>query len=87
MIYIILPQAVKNVLPALANEFITLIKETSICGYIGLMDLTRGGDIIRSQTYEAFLPLIAVALIYLIIVEILTVLVGKWEKSLRKSER
>jgi polar amino acid transport system substrate-binding protein len=87
MIYIILPQAIKNVLPALANEFITLIKETSICGYIGLMDLTRGGDIIRSQTYEAFLPLIAVAIIYLIIVEILTVLVGKWEKSLRKSER
>ncbi|MCR5772857.1 MAG: ABC transporter substrate-binding protein/permease [Butyrivibrio sp.] len=87
MISIILPQAVKNVLPALANEFITLIKETSICGYIGLTDLTRGGDIIRSQTYEAFLPLIAVALIYLIIVEILTVLVGRWEKSLRKSER
>jgi len=87
MISIILPQAVKNVLPALANEFITLIKETSICGYIGLTDLTRGGDIIRSQTYEAFLPLIAVAIIYLIIVEILTVLVGRWEKSLRKSER
>lgn len=87
MIYIILPQAVKNVLPSLANEFITLIKETSICGYIGLTDLTRGGDIIRSQTYEAFLPLIAVALIYLVIVEILTTLVGKWEKSLRKSER
>jgi polar amino acid transport system substrate-binding protein len=87
MIYIILPQAVKNVLPSLANEFITLIKETSICGYIGLMDLTRGGDIIRSQTYEPFLPLIAVALIYLVIVEILTVLVGRWEKSLRKSDR
>ncbi len=83
---IILPQAIKNVLPALANEFITLIKETSICGYIGLTDLTRGGDIIRSQTYEAFIPLITVAIVYLIIVEVLTVIVGKWEKSLRKSE-
>ncbi len=83
---IILPQAIKNVLPALANEFITLIKETSICGYIGLNDLTRGGDIIRSQTYEAFIPLIAVAIIYLVIVQVLTVIVGKWEKSLRKSE-
>lgn len=87
MTAIILPQAIKNVLPALANEFIMLIKETSICGYIGLTDLTRGGDIIRSQTYEAFLPLVAVAFVYLIIVELLTVLVGKWEKSLRKTER
>ena len=84
---IILPQAIKNTLPALANEFIMLIKETSICGYIGLVDLTRGGDIIRSQTYEALIPLVAVAFIYLIIVELLTVLVGKWEKSLRKTER
>ena len=87
MTAIILPQAIKNVLPALANEFIMLIKETSICGYIGLTDLTRGGDIIRSQTYEAFIPLVAVAFVYLIIVELLTVLVGKWEKSLRKTER
>ena len=87
MTAIILPQAIKNVLPALANEFIMLIKETSICGYIGLTDLTRGGDIIRSQTYEAFIPLVAVAIVYLIIVELLTVLVGKWEKSLRKTER
>ncbi|MBQ7148345.1 MAG: ABC transporter permease subunit [Pseudobutyrivibrio sp.] len=84
---IILPQAVKNVLPALGNEFIVLIKETSICGYIGLMDLTRGGDIIRSITYEPFLPLIAVAIIYLIIVEILSFGVGKLEKNLRKSEQ
>ncbi|MCR5415376.1 MAG: ABC transporter substrate-binding protein/permease [Pseudobutyrivibrio sp.] len=83
---IILPQAIKNVLPALANEFIQLVKETSICGYIGLIDLTRGGDIIRSQTYEALIPLLAVAIIYLIIVQALTVLVGKWEKSLRKAE-
>lgn len=87
MWYIIMPQAFKNVLPALANEFIVLLKETSICGYIGLMDLTRGGDIIRSRTYEAFMPLIAVAIIYLIMVVGLTYLVGKLERRLRASER
>lgn len=87
MVYIIMPQAFKNVLPALANEFIVLLKETSICGYIGLMDLTRGGDIIRSVTYEAFLPLIAVALIYLFMVMILSALVKKLERRLRNSER
>ncbi len=87
MWYIILPQAFKNVLPALANEFIVLLKETSICGYIGLMDLTRGGDIIRSRTYEAFLPLIAVALIYLALVMILTHFVRLLERRLRSSER
>ena len=87
MISIILPQAIKTTLPSLLNEFISLIKETSICGYIGLMDLTRGGDIIRSITYEAFLPLIAVAIIYLIIVQLLTMGVGRLEKNLRKSER
>lgn len=87
MVYIIMPQAFKNVLPALANEFIVLLKETSICGYIGLMDLTRGGDIIRSVTYEAFLPLIAVAAIYLCMVMILTALVKKLERRLRNSER
>lgn len=84
---IVLPQAFKNVLPALANEFITLLKETSISGYIGLMDLTRGGDIIRSITYEAFLPLIAVAMIYLVLVMILTSLVNKLERKLRNNER
>jgi polar amino acid transport system permease protein/polar amino acid transport system substrate-binding protein len=87
MLYVIMPQAFKNVLPALANEFIVLLKETSICGYIGLMDLTRGGDIIRSVTYEAFMPLIAVALIYLCMVMILTALVKKLERRLRSSER
>lgn len=87
MIYIITPQAIKNILPALGNEFITLVKETSISGYIGLMDLTRGGDIIRSVTYEAFLPLIAVALIYLVIVMILTAGVNKLERRLRTNER
>ena len=87
MVSIILPQAIKNVLPALANEFVSLIKETSICGYIGLMDLTRGGDIIRSITYEALLPLVGVAIIYLIIVQLLNLGVGKLEKNLRKSEQ
>lgn len=87
MLYIIMPQAFKNVLPALANEFIVLLKETSVCGYIGLVDLTRGGDYIRSRTYEAFLPLIAVALIYLTIVLILTALVARLERRLRSNER
>ena len=84
---VILPQAIKNVLPALANEFIVLLKETSISGYIGLMDLTRGGDIIRSQTYEALFPLLMVAAIYLAIVCLLSYLVGRLERRLRVSER
>lgn len=87
MRFIILPQAFKNVLPALANEFIVLLKETSICGYIGLMDLTRGGDIIRSITYDAFLPLAAVALIYLTLVVVLAAGVSKLEQRLKKNER
>ena len=87
MVSIIIPQAFKNILPALCNEFITLLKETSISGYIGLMDLTKGGDIIRSITYEAYLPLFAVALIYLVIVLLLSVGVNCLEKRLRRSER
>ncbi|MBQ8123542.1 MAG: amino acid ABC transporter permease [Ruminococcus sp.] len=87
MMYIIMPQAFKNVLPALANECIGLFKETSVAGYIALNDLTKGGDIIRSLTYEAFLPLIAVALIYLIIVLILSSLVSALERRLAKSDR
>lgn len=87
MISVILPQAFKNVLPALANEFIVLLKETSISGYIGLTDLTRGGDIIRSITYDAMLPLIGVALIYLVLVMILSSLVKKLERRLRSNER
>ena len=87
MWYIILPQAFKNILPALANEFIVLLKETSICGYIGLTDLTRGGDIIRSRTYEAFLPLLGVALIYLIMVAGLSALVKVLERRLSASDR
>lgn len=87
MTKIILPQAVKNILPALGNELIVLLKETSISGYIGLTDLTRGGDIIRSQTYSALFPLLAVAAIYLVIVCFLTYLVGKLERRLRTNER
>lgn len=87
MITIILPQAVKNILPALCNEFISLLKETSISGYIGLVDLTKGGDIIRSITYEAFMPLIMVALIYLVTVMLMSALVNKLERRLRTNER
>ena len=83
---IILPQAFKNVLPALGNEFIVLLKETSVAGYIALQDLTRGGDIIRSQTYDAFFPLIAVALIYLVVVMFLSWLMGRLEKRLKRNE-
>ena len=87
MLYIIIPQALKNVLPALANEFIVLIKETSVSCYIGLHDLTKGGEIIRSRTYTAFMPLLAVAIIYLVIVMFFTKLVGILERRLRNSER
>lgn len=83
---IILPQAIKNVLPALVNEMITLLKETSICGYIGLNELTRGGDIIRGNTFEALLPLLAVAAIYLIIVMFFTWVMSKLERRLRESD-
>lgn len=87
MWYIIMPQAFKNVLPALCNEFISLLKETSVAGYIALQDLTKGGDIIRSRTYSAFMPLFAVALIYLTIVMIFTKLIQILERRLRQSER
>ena len=86
MIHIILPQAFKNILPALGNEFIVLVKETSVAGYVALQDLTYVGNLIRSRTYEAFFPLITVALIYLIIVLILTFLLKKLERRLRNSD-
>ena len=86
MRYIIIPQAFKNVLPALGNEFIVLLKETSVAGYIALQDLTKAGDIIRSRTYDAFMPLIAVALIYLAMVLIFTKLVNMLERRLRNSD-
>lgn len=87
MRYIIIPQAFKNVLPTLANEFIVLLKETSVSGYVAMQDLTKGGDIIRSRTYDAFMPLIGVALIYLAMVMFFTWLVGILERRLRNSER
>ena len=86
MWHIILPQAVKNILPALGNEFIVLLKETSVSGYIGVIDLTKGGDIIRGRTYSAFMPLIAVALIYLVMVMFLEKLLTLLEKRLRNSD-
>ena len=87
MAFIIIPQAFKTVLPALANEFIVLIKETSVSGYVGLQELTKGGDIIRSRTYSAFMPLIAVAIIYLVIVMFFSWLVSLLERRLKNSER
>ena len=84
---IILPQAFKNVLPALGNEMIVLLKETSISGFVGTMDLTKGGDIIRSTTYEAYLPLFGVAAIYLVIVMLMTAGVNRLERKLRTNER
>lgn len=87
MIHIILPQALKNVLPALGNEFIVLLKETSVAGYIALEDLTKGADIIRSLTFSPLMPLLAVAIIYLAIVMILSKLIQILERRLRNSER
>jgi His/Glu/Gln/Arg/opine family amino acid ABC transporter permease subunit len=86
MWYIIIPQAFKNVLPALLNEFIALFKETSIAGYVGIRDLTKAGELIRSQTFTAMMPLIVVALVYLGVVMLLTWLVGKLERRLKKSD-
>ena len=86
MISIIMPQAFKTVLPALVNEFITLLKETSIAGYIAMEDLTKGGTIIRSITYDPYLPLLAVAAIYLACVYLISFAVGKLEKYLKRNE-
>ena len=87
MRYIIIPQAFKSILPPLGNEFIVLIKETSIIGYIGMMDLTKGAMLIQSRTYNAFMPLLAAAAIYLIVVMVLTFFMNKLERRLRTSER
>ena len=83
---IVLPQAVKNALPSLGNEFILLLKETSIVGYIGMQDLTKAGDIIRARTYSAFMPLIIVAIVYLVIVLTLSWLLSILERRLRKGD-
>lgn len=86
MRYIVVPQVLKDVLPTLANEFIVLLKETSVAGYVAVVDLTKGGDIIRGVTYSPFMPLIAVALIYLVLVLFFTWLVGRLERRLRNSD-
>ena len=87
MIHVIIPQAIRGVLPALCNEGISLLKETSIAGYIGIVDITKAAMLIRAQTYSAFVPLIAVALIYLIIVLVLQSLVGRLERRLNDAYR
>ena len=86
MMFIIFPQAIKNILPALANEFIVLIKETAIVGYIAMIDLTKAGDIIRSRTFAPFMPLIGVAIIYYVLVKILTLFIAKLERWLKKAD-
>ncbi len=85
MVNIIMPQAIKNVLPTLGNEFIVLMKETSVAGYIALEDLTKAGDVIRSRTYSAMMPFLAVALLYLIMVMFFTYLLKLFERGLARS--
>ena len=87
MRFIIIPQMFKAVLPTLCNEFIALLKETSVAGYVGVIDLTKAGNTIAGRTFEYFIPLLSVAVIYLVLVVILTYLVGKLERRLRKSDR
>ncbi|EIC95359.1 ABC transporter, permease protein [Lachnoanaerobaculum saburreum F0468] len=87
MVNIIMPQAIKNVLPTLGNEFIVLMKETSVAGYIALEDLTKAGDIIRSRTYSAMMPFLAVALLYLIMVMFFSRLLKMFERRLAGSGR
>ena len=84
---IILPQAVKNILPALGNEFIVLIKETAILGYVSIVDLTKVADFVTSRTYEAFAPLIGTAIIYYLVVKVLTLVLGVVERRLRQSDK
>lgn len=84
---IVLPQAMKNILPAIGNEVIALLKETAVAGYVAVSDLTRAGNLIRNNTYDAVNPLMVVALTYLVIVIILTQLLGILERRLAKSDR
>ncbi len=86
MLYIVIPQAIKNVLPPIGNEFIVLLKETAIVGYVSLSDLTRVANQVSSRTYEAFMPLIGAAVIYFVIIKILTILLNQLERRLRKSD-
>ena len=86
MVLIVIPQAIRSVLPALGNEFVTLVKETSVAGYIGLRDLTKASDIVASRTYDYFVPLILAACVYLVIVLGLTRLVRMFERRLAQSD-
>ncbi len=86
MLYIVVPQAVKNILPPIGNEFICLLKETAIVGYVSLTDLTRAANQISSRTYEPFMPLIGAAVIYFVLIKILTIFLGKLERRLRRSD-
>lgn len=87
MIYVVVPQAIKNIFPAIGNEFITLMKETAIVGYVGLVDIQKAGDFIKSATYEAFMPLVGTAIIYFVLIKILTIALSKCEAYLRKSDK
>ena len=87
MWYIVIPQAIKNILPALGNEMITLLKDTSLVSVIALRDVTKQAQNIVSKTYQAYVPYVSLAVIYLVIVIILTKLLGIFERRLRKSDR
>ena len=87
MRFIVIPQTIKSTLPTLLNELIALFKETSIAGYVGILDLTKAGERIRGITFEAFMPLIAVAIVYLVTVMLLTKAVAVIERRLRRNER
>ena len=87
MRFIVIPQMFKAVLPTLCNEFIALLKETSVAGYVGVIDLTKAGNTIGGRTFSYFIPLITVAVIYLVLVIILSFFVPRLEMRLRKSER
>ena len=86
MRFVIIPQAVKNILPAMGNEFIQLIKETSILGYVGIMDLTKASSYVSSRTYQMFIPLAAAGVMYYLIVKILSIWMSRFERRLRESD-
>jgi ABC-type amino acid transport system permease subunit len=87
MYSIILPQAIKNILPAIGNECIALLKETSVAGYVAVVDLTRAANLVRNNTFDAINPLSLLALIYLVLVILMTKLLSVFEKKLRRSDR
>ena len=85
--HIVLPQAMKNILPAIGNEMIALLKETAVAGYVAVQDLTRAGNLIRNNTYDSFNPLMLVAVVYLVLVIGMTQLLGLLERRLRRSDQ